>query len=87
VNTLIHADIFFFVTTIAVVILTVLLSVISWYVFKILQDIKHISAKAREAAETLEDGLKTLSGSVFSFFLGKILGKSSRKKQDPEDRM
>ena len=90
-TTLIHADIFFFVTTIAVVILTILFSVIAWYALHILRDIKHISEKARIASDDFEEGLKTLVSTITRFVFRKIFGssstKSSRKKQDSEDTM
>ncbi len=86
-----HADVFFFVTTIAVIVLTVLLCVIGWYIFQILRDVKHISEKAREATDDLEETLKTLTGTVTRFLFrklfGKFSGRTSRKKQDSEDTM
>ncbi len=50
-DSLIHADIFFFVTTICVVILMIL-AIIAWvYIIKILANIKKLSDKARVEGE------------------------------------
>ena len=52
-NTLIHADIFFFVTTISIVVITVLL-IIGWiYVMKLVSDLKRFSDKARKEGELI----------------------------------
>jgi F0F1-type ATP synthase membrane subunit a len=80
-ESLIHADIFFFVTTILVVVLTGALIVVSVYVVRILRDMKDISQKVKNESEkivgdidNLRDkikeegvGLRSL-GKFFSFF-------------------
>lgn len=59
-DTLIHADIFFFITAIAVVLATGALLVALWYVIQILRDVREISAKAKNAADKLEVDFETL---------------------------
>lgn len=55
-ESLIHADIFFFITTIIAIILGILLAVALSYIIKILADIKEISNIARtETADMAED--------------------------------
>ena len=49
-DTLIHADVFFFVTTIAVVVVGAALTVALIYLAKVLSDIKKITAEVREEA-------------------------------------
>ncbi|MES2014406.1 MAG: hypothetical protein V4437_01145 [Patescibacteria group bacterium] len=59
-NTLIHADIFFFITAIAVVVCTAAFLVAAWYVIQILRDIREISTKAKDAAGKLETDFNEL---------------------------
>jgi len=55
-NTLIKADIFFFITTIAIVLLTVVAIVVAIYVVRILRDIKNLSEKVKiEGGEIIDD--------------------------------
>jgi len=55
-QTLIHADIFFFVTTIAVVIVAVVLAVVLVYIAIILADIRELSRTIKkEGAEIIDD--------------------------------
>ena len=59
-ETLIHADIFFFITTIWVIIISAILVVILWNVAFIVNDLRHISKKIREGSETLSQDLHDL---------------------------
>ena len=55
-QTLVHADIFFFITTIAVILLTIVFVVILVYIVVILKDIRELSRIVRrEGAEIAED--------------------------------
>jgi len=97
----IHADIFFFVTTIAIVILSLALVVILIYIIQIVRDVKEISAKVREEGDRiltdvgeLRESLKA-NGSKFSslaklialFFLrGKRKRKASKKTEETNDQ-
>lgn len=59
-NTLIHADIFFFVTTIWVVIISAIFVVIFWNVAYIVNDLRHISRKIRKGSDVLSEDLHDL---------------------------
>ena len=59
-NSFIQADIFFFITSIAVVLISILLIVIFYYAIKILRDIKHISYLAREESDIISEELSNL---------------------------
>jgi hypothetical protein len=61
---LIHADVFFFVTTIFIVVITAFLMVASVYVIGILKDLKHISGKAKIEGEEILADVKTLRENV-----------------------
>jgi hypothetical protein len=57
-------DIFFFVTTIAVVILTIFLAIAVFYVVRILRDLKYISSKAKTESDLIAEDLHELRTNV-----------------------
>ncbi len=61
---LVHADLFFFVTTIFVVVLTVGTGVAFYYCWQILRDVREIVARARHASQELEEDFENLRASV-----------------------
>lgn len=92
-ETLIHADIFFFITSIFVVFLTVGFGVALVYIIPILKDMRHLSALAREEGDKFtrdiddlrsavkEEGMKAKS--IIDYFLALFIRrqKVSRKKK------
>lgn len=92
-GTLIHADIFFFITSIFVVFLTVGFGVALVYIIPILKDMRHLSALAREEGDKFtqdiddlrsavkEEGMKAKS--IIDYFLALFIRrqKVSRKKK------
>ncbi len=62
-NSFIHADIFFFITTIAVVIFSVLLVIALTYLVKILRDI-------RKVVHTVEEEMEHIKGDVYDARVG-----------------
>jgi len=81
-ESLIHADIFFFITTIIVVILGILFAVILFYIAKILADIREISRIARSESGDIAEDIKHIrqevndelqSGSSIIFSLIKVI--------------
>jgi len=57
-------DIFFFVTTIAVVLITLFLLVAAAYFIKILKDIRYISEKAKQESDFISQDLHQLRDNV-----------------------
>ena len=57
-------DIFFFVTTVAVIVLTAVLTVATVYIIKILNDVKHISRKAKIETDHLAADIEDLRSNV-----------------------
>lgn len=57
-NSLIKADIFFFVSTISLAVLSLLLMIGMLYVLSILRTIKQISKTAKTGAETVVEGIQ-----------------------------
>ena len=92
-DTLAKADIFFFVTTIAVVIIGILLAIVLTYSIFILKDMKALSKRAKEEGERIMDDIESLrlgSLSKGAYFLGKAysflgLGKKSKSNRKKEE--
>jgi uncharacterized protein YoxC len=59
-NALIHADIFFFITSIAVVLVTALLVTALIYLVRILRDAKSVTGKVKEETELISEDINTL---------------------------
>ena len=57
-NTLIHADIFFFIGSIWMIAISAVVLVIFWNIARILNDVRHISRKVREGSEVLSEDLR-----------------------------
>ncbi len=63
-DTLIHADIFFFVTTIAVVVVAAAFTVVLVYLAKVLRDVKDITAEFKKETMLLREDLDMLRHDV-----------------------
>jgi hypothetical protein len=63
-NTLVHADIFFFVTTIVVVIVGIAFTVTLIYLAKVLSDIKEIIGHVKEETILFREDIKDLRGNI-----------------------
>jgi hypothetical protein len=63
-DTLIHADIFFFVTTIAVVIVAAALTIALIYLAKVLSDVKEITKQVKEETVLFREDVKGLRGDI-----------------------
>jgi hypothetical protein len=63
-DTLIHADIFFFVTTVAVVIVGIALTIALVYLANVLSDIKEITKQVKEETILFREDIKDLRGDI-----------------------
>jgi uncharacterized protein YoxC len=92
-DSFIKADIFFFITTIAVVLVSIIFSVALIYIIGILRNVKYISEKAREEADLLSADIDDLRehvrdrgatmASTFDFLKNVVkrrMGSTSKKK-------
>ena len=61
---LVHADIFFFVTTVAVMVVATILAIALVYAIGILRDVRAIVRRMRQASESLESDFNALRHSV-----------------------
>ncbi len=87
------ADIFFFITSVVVILLAILVAVMLVYIVRILRDVKHISSRVREEGDKIIEDVDELRQdlsregakftgvvSVFSGFLSKQAKKLKVKK-------
>ncbi len=87
-ETLIHADIFFYVTTIAVVVLGVILAFCLFYILRILKDASDIAHKFRREADKVVADLDSVRehvkdrvsiSAVLGFLSGFLRGTTKAK--------
>ncbi len=92
-DTLIHADIFFFVTTIAVVVITIALTVLIIYLVKVFRNVRKITDMVSEETVLLRHDMSDLRSEIrargaratgafdwFERFFGTEKKSRSRKK-------
>jgi len=79
-------DVFFVVTTVAVVILGVLVGVVLFYVIRILRNVEHVSERVAEESDNIQSDLRELRSNVrkegakmkhFADFFGKLVKRNS----------
>ncbi len=63
-TTLIHADIFFFVTTIVVVVVGIAFTIALIYLVKVLRDIKEVTQQVKEETILFREDIKELRGDI-----------------------
>jgi hypothetical protein len=63
-NTLIHADIFFFVTTVVVIVVGITLTVALIYLAKVLNDVKEITKQVKEETILFREDIGELRGDI-----------------------
>ena len=89
-DTLIHADVFFFVTTIAVVMVGLTFTVALMYLIKILSDVKSITREVKEETVLFREDLHGLRSDArregfkiarFAKFFGDILKRKRAKSK------
>ncbi len=89
-DTLVHADIFFFVTTIAVIVVAVAFTVVLFYLAKVLSDLKDITEHIKEETALFRGDIGRLRNTVqregfrleqfISFFRNAVKRKKTRSK-------
>lgn len=57
-NDILHANIFFFITSVAVVALAIALLIVLYYVIAILREVRAITASVRKASDNLEQDVE-----------------------------
>jgi uncharacterized protein YoxC len=88
-ETLIHADIFFFVSTIALILISLGVIIAIIYVIKILHNIFHVSEKVKEGSDEILSDIHTLRADVKSQgfriqyvigFIKRLFGRGRSRK-------
>lgn len=88
-DTIIHADIFFFVSTIALVVITLGLIVALVYIIKILRTISNVSEKVKDESDEILADIKNLRGTIkrqgfglrnVTEFIKMVFGRKKSKK-------
>lgn len=98
-DSLLRADIFFFITSIAVVMLTVVFAVAMAYLIRILRDVRHISQRLREETDVIIEDIEELRkrlkkqgerttrmGQFLSMVLGRIMEKRKRSQRNAKNK-
>lgn len=92
-NSLVQADIFFFVTTAAIMVVTIALVIALVFFIQILRDVRHVSKRAREESdrfltdmEELRRFLKKEGKRAINVkdVVGSIIGTFSPKQKSPK---
>ena len=84
-NTLMQADIFFFITSVAVVVLSIGVAVLLYYAIHIMRDIRAMVAKVRKAGDEIEQDFESLrmhlheEGTKGKAIVSLVLGYISKK--------
>jgi hypothetical protein len=83
-ESIIRADIFFFISSISTIIITIVFLIVGFYFIKIMINFYKISKILRSTTENVESGLKEMGEHIrqsplFTFFFGKE--KKSKKKE------
>lgn len=87
-----HANIFFFIASVGVIIFVILVSIALYQVVKILKAVRRIVDRVEEGSETIAEDVSQLrsyvvSGSLFSQIIGFFMGTQAsrrKKKRDTE---
>lgn len=92
------SDVFFFITSMAVIILTIIIAVLLVYVFLIVRNVKSVVEKVKEESDLLLDDIKDLrvklksdggavrrASTLFAFLRETFFGKKSRRRKNEDD--
>lgn len=94
-NDILHANIFFIITSVVVVVLAVFWAIILWYVIGIVREVRTIARRLSRASENIEkdfndfrtqvraggDKVRSLGLTFFEFIVRKITAGPTRSKK------
>ncbi|OGC88438.1 hypothetical protein A2419_01695 [Candidatus Adlerbacteria bacterium RIFOXYC1_FULL_48_26] len=97
-NDLLHANIFFFITSVATVLIAMLVSVVLFYIARIMRDISGIVRKINSVSDDLEQDfqdlrreiknegtkVRTIVDVALGFFLSRVQKRTTRKPKTEE---
>ena len=81
-----HANIFFFIASVGVILFIVLVAAAFYQVVKILKSVRNIVERVEEGSETIAEDVSQLrsyviSGSLMSQIIGLFMGSKSRRSR------
>lgn len=84
-DTIIHADIFFFITTIAVIVVSIFIIIALFYLIKTLRQFKRFTDAVERGLDGASDDLKEMRERIMDSFLFNLLfpRKKRKKKEYP----
>ena len=75
------SDIFFFISSVGVVVITIILIVASYYLIKILRNVEEMSETLKEGVDDANTSIRNMKNKIeTNRFLSFILGKNKKKK-------
>lgn len=78
------ADIFFFITSVAVILLTLMVAVILYFVYKIVRSVQRIVGRIEEGSEHIREDIeefrRSLSISNLLFFVQRFMPRSGGRR-------
>src|SRR3989339_2244652 len=97
-NDLLHANIFFFITSVATVLIAMLVSVVLFYIARIMRDVSGIVRKINSVSDDLEQDfqdlrreiknegtkVRTIVDVALGFFLSRVQKRTTRKPKTEE---
>ncbi|MEK7460383.1 MAG: hypothetical protein AAB628_02440 [Patescibacteria group bacterium] len=78
-ETLAKSDIFFFITSIAVIVLATVLVIAGYYLVQILKNFRDISNKLKKAVDVAEGDLENIHDQITQSWLYNFIFKKKRK--------
>ncbi len=81
-DTIIHADIFFFVSTIAVIIFTVLGAVFLVYLIRVMDDVKKSTTVLKDEIEGVHDDIILMRQKIRESAIFNLIFAKKRKKKE-----
>jgi predicted transcriptional regulator len=82
---ILKSDIFFFISSISVVVLTILISIGVFYLIKILRDFSKISETLNQTASDIGEKVKNMQEDISKIPIIGFLFKSKQKKNKKHD--
>lgn len=85
-ESILKSDIFFFIASIATVVMTIILAVAGFYLIGILRNFHAISAVFKKAVDNADESLEEIAKSIknsliFQFLFGKKTTRKSKKNE------
>lgn len=83
-DTLLHADVFFFVTTIAVILIATVIVIAFIYIIQILKNLRDVSRVFKKGTDKAGESIEAIinliiNNKIFQMFFGKKTPRTKRK--------